>query len=426
MKFMKKNILLITLLLICSTAYTQAILTLDGCHQKAMDNYPLIKQYGLISLTEQYSLENISKKYLPQFSLNGQATYQSDVTKIPIDLSSLPIPNAEIPTMKKDQYKATVDATQLIWDGGTINALKQVTKANTDVEKQKIEVGIYSIKEKVNQLYFGILVIDEQLKILDLTEATMKANKDIARSMFNNGVAMQSDLDQIDVELLNIGQNRTEQLSMRQAYLSMLGLFIHQELDNKTILQQPAGNIAYGNITRPELSLYQSQRLLLDKQESSITAKNLPQIGLFAQGGYGRPGLNMLDTKFKLFAIGGVKLSWNFGNLYTKSNERKLIANNKNSIDVQQDVFLFNTNVQLTQQQSEIQKTQKLLAKDNEIIQLRNRIRKTSESKYKNGVYQTNELIRDINAENQAMQAKALHNIQYLISIYNYKYIQGN
>ncbi|MDR1091412.1 MAG: TolC family protein [Prevotella sp.] len=423
---MKKNFLLITLLLICSTAYTQAVLTLDGCHQKAKDNYPLIKQYGLISLAGQYSLENISKKYLPLFSLNGQATYQSDVTKMPVDLSSLPIPNAGIPAMKKDQYKATIDATQLIWDGGAIDAQKQITKASTDVEKQKIEVSIYSIKEKVNQLYFGILVIDEQLKILDLTEATMKANRDIARSMFRNGVAMQSDLDQIDVELLNIDQNRTEQLSIRQAYLSMLGLFIHQELDNNTILQQPDGNIAYGNVTRPELSLYQSQRLLLDKQESSITAKNLPQIGLFAQGGYGRPGLNMLDTKFKLFAIGGVKLSWNFGNLYTKTNERKLIVNNKNSIDVQQDVFLFNTNVQLTQQQFEIQKAQKLLAKDNEIIQLRNRVRKAGESKYKNGIYQTNELIRDINAENQAMQARALHNIQYLASIYNYKYIQGN
>lgn len=423
---MKKNLLIVIFLLICSTAYTQTTLTLDECHQKATDNYPLIRQYGLISLAEQYSLENISKNYLPQFSLNGQATYQSEVTKIPIDLSSLPIPNGEIPTMKKDQYKATIDATQLIWDGGIISARKQITKANTEIEKQKIEVNIYSIKEKINQLYFGILIMDEQLKILDLTEATMKANRDITQSMLNNGVAMQSDLDQIDVELLNIDQSRTEQLSMRQAYLSMLGLFIHQELDNKTILQQPSDNIANGSIMRPELSLYQSQRLLLDKQESSITAKNLPQIGLFAQGGYGRPGLNMLDTKFKLFAIGGVKLSWNFGNLYTKSNERKLIANNKSSIDVQQDVFLFNTNIQLTQQQAETQKIQKLLTKDDEIIRLRNRVRKASESKYKNGVYQTNELIRDINAENQAMQTKALHNIQYLISIYNYKYIQGN
>lgn len=424
---MKTNFLLIMLLLICGTASSQTTLTLEECQQKAMDNYPLIRQYGLISLSEKYSLENISKNYLPQFSLNGQATYQSDVTKIPLDLSSLPISDPPmIPTMKKDQYKATIDATQLIWDGGNINSQKQITKANTEVEKQQVEVNIYTIKEKINQLYFGILVTDEQLRILDLTETTIKANRDLTLSMLKNGVAMQSDLDQIDVELLNIDQNRTEQLSLRQAYLSMLGLFIHQELDSKTVLLQPTDNVAYGNIMRPELSLYQSQRLLLDKQENAITAKNLPQIGLFAQGGYGRPGLNMLDTKFKLYAIGGIKLTWNFGNLYTKSNERKLIANNKNSVDVQQETFLFNTNVQLTQQQAETQKVKKLLDKDDEIIRLRNRVRKASESKYKNGVYQTNELIRDINAENQAMQTKALHSIQYLMSIYNYKYIQGN
>lgn len=423
---MKKSIAIIMLLIGCCIVNAQTRLTLQECQQKAVDNYPLIKQYGLISLSEQYSLENISKSYLPQFALNGQATYQSDVTKIPLDLSSL-IPNApEIPTMKKDQYKATIDVNQLIWDGGATSSQRQITKANTEVEKQSLEVNLYTIKEKVNQLYFGILIVDEQLKILDIGEVDMKANRDIAYSMLKNGTAMQSDLDQIDVELLNIDQKRTEQLSLRQAYLKMLSLFIHQEVDESMILQKPAeDSFLDRNISRPELSLYQSQRSLLDAQEGSINAKNLPSIGLFAQGGYGRPGLNMLDDKFKLFAVGGVKLSWNFGNLYTKSNERKLIANNKNNIDVQQEAFLFNTNIELTQQQSEIQKLKTLLTKDDEIIRLRIRVKKASESKYKNGVYQTNELIRDINAENQARQTKALREIQYLSSIYSYKHIQG-
>lgn len=423
---MKKGIVIIILLIASCIVNAQTILTLQECQQKAVDNYPLIKQYGLISLSEQYSLENISKNYLPQFALNGQATYQSDVTKIPLDFSSI-IPNApEMPTMKKDQYKATIDVNQLIWDGGATSSQRQITKANTEIEKQTLEVNLYTVKEKVNQLYFGILIVDEQLKILDIGEADMKANRDIAYSMLKNGTAMQSDLDQIDVELLNIDQKRTEQLSLRQAYLKMLSLFIHQEPDENIILQKPAEeSFMDRSISRPELSLYQSKRSLLDAQESSINAKNLPHIGLFAQGGYGRPGLNMLDDKFKLFAIGGVKLTWNFGNLYTKSNERKLIANNKDNIDVQQETFLFNTNLELTQQQSETQKLKTLLTKDDEIIRLRSRVKKASESKYKNGVYQTNELIRDINAENQARQTKALREIQYLSSIYSYKHIQG-
>lgn len=419
--------ILLALSSLAATTNAQTVLTLEECRRKAADNYPLIKQYDLISLSEKYSLENASKSYLPQVSLNGQASYQSEVTKLPFDLSSLPLPTAiEVPTMSKDQYKATLDVSQTIWDGGATSSQHKITKATSEVEKKQVAVNLYAVKEKVNQLYFGILAIDEQLKLLDLIKDDLQANKDIALSMFKNGVAMQSDLDQIDVELLNIDQNRTEQLSLRKAYTQMLGMFVHQQLADDTQLIKPEDeNLMYGDISRPELSLYDSRLLLLDAQETSVKAKNMPRFGLFAQGGYGRPGLNMLEDKFKFFAVGGIKLTWNFGNLYTKNNERKLIDNNRNNIDIQRETFLFNTSVQLTQEQAEIQKIRKMMAKDDEIIELRNRVKRASQSKYKNGVYQTNELIRDINAENQARQTKALRRIQYLMSIYDYKHIQG-
>lgn len=423
---MKKYILTLTLLALFATIYSQKILTLDECREKALKNYPLIRQYDLIALSKEYSLSNLSKSYLPQFALNGQVTYQSDVTKIPVDFSSLSIP-IDIPIMSKDQYKATIDASQLIWDGGTVKAQKGITKANAEVSNKKTEVQLYEVKEKVNELFFGILMIDEQLKILDLSESDMKINRDIVESMFKNGIAMQSDLDQIDVELLNIDQKRTEQTSLREVYLRMLELFIDEELQLDTHLQKPEeGALLYGQINRPELSLYDSQRMLYDIRNNSVKAKNMPRISLFAQGGYGRPGINMLEDRFKFFAIGGIKLSWNFGNLYTRKNERMLIENNISEVNIQQDVFLFNTNLQLTREQEEIRKLKKLMDKDDEIIRLRNRVKTASESKYKNGVYQVNDLIRDINIENQARQTKALHEIQYLMSIYNYKHIQGN
>lgn len=423
---MKKYILTLTLLSLFATIYSQKMLTLDECWKRALENYPLIRQYDLIALSKEYSLSNLSKSYLPQFALNGQATYQSDVTKIPVDFSSLSIP-IDIPTMSKDQYKVTIDASQLIWDGGTVDAQKDITKANAEVSNKKIEVELYAVKEKVNELFFGIMMIDEQLKILDLSDSDMSTNREIVVSMLKNGMAMQSDLDQIDVELLNIDQKRTEQTSLREAYLKMLGLFIHQELEVNTRLEKPEeGTLMYGQINRPELSLYGSQRMLYDIQNSSVTAKNMPRISLFAQGGYGRPGMNMLEDRFKFFAIGGIKLNWNFGNLYTRKNERRLIDNNISDVNIQQDVFLFNTNLQLSREQEEIKKLKKLINKDDEIIRLRNRVKTASESKYKNGIYQINDLIRDINTENQARQTKALHEIQYLMSIYNYKHIQGN
>jgi len=391
----------------------------------AIENYPLIKQYGLIEQAEKYTLQNLSKNYLPQFGFNAQATYQSDVTKLPFDASSFPIP-IDIPSLDKDQYKAVVEASQLIWDGGATSSQRKITKANSEVENQQVEVNLYSIKEKINQLYFGILSIDKQLEIIDLTEQNLRSNKEIVTSMFNNGTAMQSDVDLIDVELLGLEQQLIEQRSLRKSSILMLSLFIHKSLDNNTILQKPLDDfILNGDIARPELSLYNSQKSMLNAQESSINAKNMPRINLFAQGGYGRPGLNMLEDKFKLFAIGGIKLSWNFGSLYTKKNEKRIIENNINNVEVQRETFLFNTNIQLTKEQEEMQKSKKLLEKDDEIIRLRNRVKIAGESKYKNGIYQMNELIRDINAEAMARQSKALHEIQYLMNIYNYKHIQG-
>lgn len=423
---MKKFIILMLIFSALQTLSAQNRMTIEECQEKARTNYPLINQYDLISKSTEYTLSNISKSYLPQFSLNGQATYQSEVTKLPIDFSSLGLP-IDIKRMNKDQYKATIDVNQVVWDGGSSNAKKIVTKANAESERSHIEVALYQIKERVNQLYFGILAINEQIKLLDILKEDLEANKVVMQSMFSNGTITQSDLDQINVELLNIEQNRIEQETLKESFLKMLSLYTKLEINKNTILEKPQGRVI-GNdiINRPELNYYKSQRMALEMQEHVIKAKNMPQVGLFAQGGYGRPGLNMLENRFKLFAIGGIKLSWNFGNLYTRKNERHQIDLNKNDIDIQEEVFLFNTNLQLTQQHSEIEKLKTQLEKDDEIITLRRRVKIASESKYKNGVYQINDLIKDINAENQARQQKVLREIQYTQSIYNYQYTQGN
>ena len=410
-------------LFICSSGFAQ--LSIEACHEKAKANYPLINQYDLIEKSKQYSLENIAKNYLPQIALNGQATYQSDVTKIPVDFASLGLP-IEIPEMSKDQYKAAIDVSQIIWDGGITNSQKEITKAASEIEKKRVDVSLYAIEEKVTQLFFGILAIDARLKVLDLKEADMIANQETVESMFKNGMAMQTSLDQIHVEILNVEQSRTELLWMKNAYSKMLSLFIHEDISENTVLQKPDDNYARSNdIARPELSLFDSQIALYNAQNSAITAKNMPRLSLFVQGGYGRPGLNMLEDEFKFFGIGGIRLTWNFGNLYTKNNEKRLLGINKSNVEVQRATFLFNTDLQSSQELAEIEKYRSLLAKDDEIIALRNRVKRASESMFRNGVYQTNELIRDINAEEQARQSKAIHEIQYLLNIHNYTHTRG-
>ncbi|MCL1942202.1 MAG: TolC family protein [Candidatus Azobacteroides sp.] len=405
------------------SAAAQQSLNLDDCQRKARVNYPMIKQFGLLEKSEEYNLSNLSKAYLPQISLNAQANYQSDAVHFPIH-----IPGIDLPTIDKDQYRAIIDVTQTIWDGGITSSQQKITRSANEVEIQNVEVTLYSIRERVNNLFFGVLTLDEQIRQLDILKEDLQTNFNTVNALKQNGTSMQSDVDAVQVEILNTEQQKIQLLSLRKAYTEMLSVMINEKIIDQTRLEKPdAGPVnPYGTINRPEVLLFDKQRSLFDAKKSMITAKNRPNFSFFLQGGYGKPGLNMLSNDFEFFGSGGLRFNWIFGNLYTKSNETKLIDVNRNLIDTQEETFLFNTNLQLTQIYNEIQKTKELMKKDDEIIQLRARIKLASESKYKNGVYTVNDLLKDIYAENQSRQAKILHEIQYLSSIYNYKNAQGD
>ncbi len=410
------------LLLVTQPLFAQQGLTIEECQQKARDNYPLIRQRGLIDLSEQYTISNIGKVWLPQIALNAQATYQSDVVHFPFSL-----PGVNVPTIDKDQYRATVDVSQTIWDGGTTRSQRKITEAGNEVDRQNVEVNLYTLRERVNQLFFGILTVDEQLKQLDILEKDLQTSLKLADAFLQNGTAMQSDVDAVQVEILNTGQKKTELTAFRKAYTAMLSAMIGETVNDGVQLVKPA-EVAINrqvDITRPEMLLFSRQNDLFDAQLGNIKAHNMPRFSLFVQGGYGKPGLNMLSNDFEFFAMGGVRLNWNFGNLYSSKNDRSLLANNKNMVDVQQQTFVFNTNLQLTQAWNEIQKAKELMQTDDEIINLRLRVKTAGESKYANGVYTVNDLVKDINAESQSRQAKILHEVQYLMSIYNYIVIAG-
>ncbi len=396
-------------------------ITLEECQQRARDNYPLIKQFELIESSKKYDVENLSKKYLPQIVLNTQASLQSEVIALPIHIQGV-----EFPEKSKDQYKIALDITQSIWDGGTTKSEKLISIANSNIKKQKIEVELFQIKDRVNQLYFGILSINKQLGILDIYNETLKTNREFVEALCKNGVALSSDIDIIAVELINNEQKKIELQSLKAIYQKILSGFINQKLTEQTIYNIPETNVDLSSsLIRPEISLFNQERLLLDAQTSSINAKNMPNLSLFAQGGYGRPGLNIMSNDFDFWAIGGIRVSWNFGNLYTRKREKRIIRINKSIIDTDEETFRFNNNNQQIKYVEEITKNKLLIDKDDEIIKLRNKVRLASENRYKNGVYNINDLVRDINIENQAIQTKAIHEIDYILSIYNYKNVKG-
>ena len=423
-----KRLMLNSLLLFIPLLSFSQQLTLDECQAKAKLNYPLIKQYKLIEQTEQFNLSNANKGYLPQFSLSAKATYQSDVTEIPAVLgqilSKVSQTPVSFPSQSKDQYQAVLEANQVIWDGGVISSQKKITKASTEVEKQKLEVDLYALNDRVNQLFFGILLLNEQIKQNDILQSELGVNLKKVIDSKQNGVANQADVDALKVEQLNAGQRDTELKSTRKSYLIMLSAFTGLKMDENATCIKPEVNLVILNDTtnhRPELTLFDAQNKMYESQKSLLNAGNLPKLGAFVQGGYGRPGLNMFLPGFSPFYIGGLRLSWNFSGLYTQKNNIRKLEVSKQSNEIQKETFLFNSDLKTKQQRTEIEKLQSTLSNDDEIIRLRTNIKKAASVKVDNGTLTITDLIREINAEDQAKQLKSLHEIQLVMNVYQLK-----
>jgi outer membrane protein TolC len=415
---MKKIVVFSVLFLLCFGAKPQ--ITLDYCQQKAREHYPLIANFGLIERAREYTIFNATRNYLPQLSLNARATLQSEVTSLPIE-----IPGMEIPELKKDQYAVTLDLTQTIWDGGTIAAANKSAKAQYEIDKNSLETNLYALRERISGLYFGILLLNEQISLANLMEEELNRNLKKVEACIQNGVANKADLNMVKVAILN-NKQKLEELHVNQAaYCAILSAFIGETIAKDTPLEMPLHlnnqtDFSTDLARRPEIKLFDSQRELFETNKKMLQAKNMPKIGLFAQGGYGRPGLNMLTNGFSFFAIGGVQLKWNFGGLYSFSNEKNQIFNAQQTIQTQKATFIFNTNLQLSQQKADITRLRKQLNLDDEIIGLKTEIKKSTEAKLEDGTATVNDLMKDITEENIAKQSKLLRQIQLLMAVYNY------
>ena len=415
--------ILSVLLILPAMLYAQSqSLSLQKAYELAEQNYPLIKQRELIKQTSEYSEENLGKGFLPQINLSGQATYQSAVTQV-----KLPAPGIFIEPLSKDQYRILGDVNQLIYDGGAIKQQKGIQHLSDEVEQQKIEVELYKLKERINQIFLGVLFLDEQLKQVDLVRSDLNNGVTRVEAQINNGVALKSNLNVLKAELLKTDQRAIEIRSSRKGYIDVLSFFINQTLPENIRLEKPVvtGSVLINDIQRPELKLYSTQEKLLGGQHNMIGSRNKPKASFFFQGGYGRPSLNLFTNDFDFFYTTGLRLNWSIGGFYTEKREKKIIELNQKSIDIQKEVFLFNTNAQLKQQQSEFDKLQKLIATDNDIIDLRIKVKDAAKAQLENGVITANDYLREVNAEDLARQNLITHQIQLLQAQINYQTISG-
>lgn len=401
-----------------------ATLTINECYRLARKNYPLIKERSLIDKTRDYTVSNAGKGYLPVLSVNGQATYQSAVTSFPF---TIPVPGFKLPSYAKDQYKFYGELDQTIYDGGMIKNQKQTAEASQAIQQQNLEVQLYALYDRVNQLFFGALLVGEQLKANDLLQADIRNGIDKMKALLANGVAYRSSVEELQAQLLQAGQTRAELRATRKAYLDMLGMFINQPLDENTILRKEPAPVAQNNyISRPELLAYDYQKKTFDLQAKLLNDQLKPKLGLFVQGGYARPGLNFLNNNFAWYYMGGVKLSWNFGSLYTLRDQKRLLNIGKETLDVQKETFLFNTKLSQRQQSEEIDKDLEVIKNDDAIIALRESVKKAAEAQMENGVLSAHDYIGQVNAEDQARQNRILHQVQLLQAEYSYQNIIGN
>jgi len=394
----------------------------------ARKNYPLIKQYDLIEQSKGYNLATAAKGYFPQISLNARASWQSDVTEFPdafmVIMNQMGIDGISFPD--KDQYRIVFELYQTIWDGGMISAVQKQVKAQSEIDKQRIEVDLYTVNNQINQLYFGILLLDEQLIQNDLFQKELQRNYDRISSYADNGLANQSDLNKIKVEILSRRQAATEMKNSRDAFLMMLSLFIGEKLGENAVLEKPTDSLSISEeIDRPELKLFDAQLQQFDSRKSGILAKGMPNIGLFAQGAYADPGLNMFNSGFQPYFIGGISLSWNFGRLYSYRDECDNVEVGKKSIEVQREAFLFNLNQKIVKSNSDIEKIRELIKNDDEIILLREQIKAVSEAKVENGTMSINDFLQDIVLADLAKQNKSLHEMQLLLTLYQLKVEKG-
>lgn len=416
-----------------STADSVQVYTIEDCYSLVRENYPLVRRYELLDLTEEYTLKNAYMNYFPQISLQGSASWQTDVLEFPFDLSPYGI---EMPTFSKDQYAAIIELSQVLWDGGMIAANRANFRAKADVDMAQQEINMYSLREKVNELYFGILYIDQQLRRTDILMQDLGREYARIEGCIANGVANVSDLDLIEVERITQRQGRDQLESMLEAYLRVLTLMTGVKIDDSRQLVMPVPEgmdkeamldaIIQAEIRRPELMLYKAQELEIDTQLDYWTAGGLPQFSLFIRGGYGRPGLNMMDNSFQPFAIGGIRLVWNISQLYSLGYGKKIVNYSKEQINTVRETFLFNTDLQVQEQVAEIRRYFRTVEDDEKIVELREGIRRSTEAGVENGTKNASDLVSEINKENAARKQLIMHQIEMMKAIYELKTIKNS
>ena len=422
---MKKLFVIMALLPVMAGAQS-----LEECQQAAERNYPLIRQYGLIAQTTELTVSNIRKGWLPQVSASAQATLQSDVVSWPEQMQSVYQQiGLNMRGLRKDQYRVGIDVQQMVFDGGAISSQKNIAREQGKVQEAQNEVTMYQVRRRVNEMYFGLLLLDKQIQLNHDLQEVLAANERKLSSMYERGTAAKSDYQTVKAERLNVVQQVSNLQAQRNAVARMLSMFCGLEVKDLEKPQATSSGMQSAG-QRPELKSIDAQLRLADAQEKALDAALMPKLSVFVQGYYGYPGYNMFEDmmshRWSWNGLIGARLSWNIGALYTRKNDKAKIQLQRDMATTNRDVFLFNNQLEQIRQNEDIERYRRLMASDEEIIALRSSVRKAAESKLAHGIIDVNDLVREINNENAARLQMSVHEIEILKEMYDLRFTTNN
>lgn len=405
---------------ICAGYAAHAQTTLDECIGWAYDNYPQIKEMSLIEMTKGIDLKNAAYTWLPHLNISGKATWQSEVVEMPMDIPGMDI------NIPHDQYGLTAEFTQQIWDGGTSRSQKELAEAGAEVKKTQLETNLWSIRSRVQNVFLGIILLDKQLELNRLLRESLERSSEEVKSRMEAGVALPSDLDQVSVNILSCLQQRASLDADRKSYVKILGLLTGRDMtDVELAVPQDAVNYVDDGArdfeTRPEMAFYAAQLKQNEFQRRQLNTLISPKLNLSLQGGYGRPGMNMLSGDFSGYFVAGLKLQWNIGALYTRGLDKRRVNADAQKIDLMRKSFILNSSVEAEQKNNAILKARDVLEKDSEIIALRQRIRASGENQYREGTIKMNDYLSMLDEEYKAKANESMHEVQLMMAVYDMK-----
>lgn len=422
-----KRIAIVLMTGVAAVLGLRAQVTVEACVTKAEANYPLISKYRLLELTSDIELSDINKSWLPRLGVYAQATVQNVVPSFPNTLSNvLEQMGSDVRGLGKLQYKAGLDLSQTVWDGGTSARRREVVRAQEAVQHDALDVELYAVRRRVENIFFATLLTQEQIAQSRVTLDILEANLERMRALLRGGMAMQADVDMVEAQALTLSQTISQAESALTGYRRVLELYTGEPLGDAQLMIPSPELPPDVTPDRPELRLFASQLRADRAAERLANTSLMPRFGLFAQAYYGYPGFNyfesMMNRDLSFNLLAGIKVSWNIDALYTRRNTARRTAVNAGRIDADREQFMFNTRLQTASQSEAIEGLRAVMADDDRIIALRTNVRKAAESQLANGIIDATAFLTKISDENLARLAARLHTIQLIQEIYNLKY----